>query len=303
MIPDRPFVGIVLMIGFCALVPLSDAVAKLLGETVPLVEMMIVRFAFQAVVLVPFIWATGRSLWLSKRVFRLTALRTMFHIVGTGAMFSALRYLPLADAVAIAFVMPFMILLLGRFVLDEEVGSRRLAACVVGFAGTLLVIQPSFAEVGWPALLPVLVALAFALYMLVGRQTAKDADPLSLLAVSGIMATPFLALALWLGADSGIAALEFRQPDGRELALLAAMGLLGTFSHLLMNWSLRFAPSATLAPIQYFEIPFATLVGWLIFRDLPNALAATGIVITVSAGLYIVFRERRRARPAAPRPQ
>lgn len=299
MIADRPFVGIILMIGFCAIVPLSDALAKLLGETVPLVEMMIVRFAFQGVVLVPFIWATRRSLLLSKRVFWLTALRTLFHIIGTGAMFAALRYLPLADAVAIAFVMPFVILLLGRFILNEEVGARRLAACIVGFAGTVLVIQPSFAQVGWPALLPLLVAVAFAAYMLVGRQTAKDADPLSLLAVSGMMATPFLALALWLGADSGISALEFKQPDGRELWLLIAMGLLGTLCHLLMNWALRFTPSATLAPIQYFEIPFATLVGWLIFRDLPNALAATGIVITVAAGLYIVFRERRHGRQAA----
>lgn len=298
MIPDRPFVGIVLMIGFCALVPLSDALAKLLGETVPLVEMMIARFAFQGVVLVPFIWGMGHSLRLSKRVFWLTALRTVFHLIGTGAMFAALRYLPLADAVAIAFVMPFVILLLGRFILNEEVGGRRLAACVVGFAGTLLVIQPSFAQVGWPALLPLLVAVSFAAYMLVGRQTAKDADPLALLAVSGIMATPFLAFASWLGADSGIGALEFRQPDGRELALLAAMGLLGTLCHLLMNWALRFTPSATLAPIQYFEIPFATLVGWLIFRDLPNGLAATGIVITVAAGLYIVFRERRHGSQA-----
>ena len=65
-------------------------------------------------------------------------------------MFLSLRFLPLADAVAIAFVMPFIMLLLGKFVLDEEVGSRRLIACVVGFIGTLLVMQPSFAEVGWP---------------------------------------------------------------------------------------------------------------------------------------------------------
>jgi hypothetical protein len=69
-------------------------------------------------------------------------------------MFASLRYLPLADAVAIAFVMPFIMLLLGWFYLGEEVGPRRFGACIVGFIGTLMVVQPSFAEVGWPALLP-----------------------------------------------------------------------------------------------------------------------------------------------------
>ena len=299
MIVDRPLVGISLMVAFCAVAPIGDAIAKILGDTIPLGELLLVRFAAQVALLLPIILATGRSLAMTRRVFRLTALRTALHVVGIAAMFSALRYLPLADAVAIAFVMPFIMLLLGRFVLGEEVGPRRLAACTAGFAGTLLVVQPSFAEVGWPALLPLVVALTFALYMLVSRQIAKDADPLTLQAVGGMMATPFLALALWLGTGSDVGMLAFKVPDAREIVLLAAIGFLGTFAHLLMTWSLRFAPSATLAPIQYLEIPFATLVGWLVFRDLPDGLAALGIAITMGSGLYIVYRERRHARPAA----
>jgi drug/metabolite transporter (DMT)-like permease len=85
-------------------------------------------------------------------------------------------------------------------------------------------------------------------------------------------------------------------PDATEIALLATIGVLGTLAHLLMTWSLRFAPASTLAPMQYLEIPFATVIGWVIFRDLPNGLAALGIAITVAAGLYIVVRERSLAR-------
>lgn len=300
MIADRPALGILLMLGFCAVAPLGDAVAKLLGETVPLGQLLVVRFAAQAVFLLPIIWLTGRTLAMPMRLLRLTALRTILHIAGIAAMFTSLRYLPLADAVAIAFVMPFMMLLLGRWVLNEEVGPRRLAACVVGFIGTLLVVQPSFVTVGWPALLPLLVAVFFSLYMVVSRKIAKDADPLTLQAVGGMMATPvLLAAALW-GHSSGVEWLSFKAPDSREVFLLLAIGLLGTFSHLLMTWSVRFAPSATLAPIQYLEIPFATFLGWLIFQDLPNALAALGIVVTMSAGLYIVYRERRRVEPVPP---
>jgi len=83
----------------------------------------------------------------------------------------------------------------------------------------------------------------------------------------------------------------------RDLALLGLLGTLGTGAHLLMIWALRFAPSATLAPIQYFEIPCATLIGYLVFGDLPNRLAALGIAVTIAAGLYVLHRERRAAVP------
>ncbi|MES0861642.1 DMT family transporter [Ruegeria sp. SCPT10] len=296
MTQDRPVFGIVLMLGFCVLAPLGDSIAKLLGESTPLGLLVLVRFAIQAVILIPLVAATGRPWRMRGRVLRLTVIRTGLHIIGITAMFSALQFLPLADAVAIAFVMPFIMLLLGKYVLNEEVGHRRLIACVVGFAGTLLVIQPSFAEVGLPALLPLIVAVVFALFMLVTRQIAKETDPVSLQAVSGVMATIFLLpLILW-GTQSGIWELSLIMPTGNAHWLLLAIGILGTVAHLLMTWSLRYAPSATLAPMQYLEIPVATLFGWLIFHDLPNGIAALGILITMAAGLYVILRERATAR-------
>ncbi|WP_170587402.1 DMT family transporter [Ruegeria arenilitoris] len=298
MTQDRPVFGIVLMLGFCVLAPLGDALAKLLGETTPLGVLVLVRFAVQAAILIPLVALTGRTWRMRGRVLRLTVLRTLLHIVGIAAMFSALQYLPLADAVAIAFVMPFIMLLLGKYVLGEEVGHRRLIACIVGFAGTLLVIQPSFAEVGAPALLPLIVAVVFALFMLVTRQIAKETDPIALQAVSGLLATAVLAPLLAIGALTGLPDLALTLPQGNAHWLLLAIGVLGTVAHLLMTWALRFAPSATLAPMQYLEIPVATLIGWLIFHDLPNRLAALGIAITIAAGLYVILRERASARSA-----
>jgi len=310
--PDRPMLGIMLMLGFCAVAPLADALAKILGDTVPLMMAVFARFAVQALVLVPLVMATGRIWRMQGRMVHLVVLRTALHIAGITLMFSALKYLPLADAIAIAFVMPFVLLLLGHTILKEEVGRRRLIACLIGFIGTLLVIQPSFAAVGWPALLPVGVAVVFAAFMLVTRLVARDTDPVGLQAVSGVMASAVLLPLLLVFGGSGPEALRLMIPSAQDWALLLALGLLGTVGHLLMTWSLRFAPSATLAPMQYLEIPFATLIGWLIWRDLPNGLAAIGIAITVGAGLYIVLRERRLSRDlsrdqaraaAAPQPQ
>lgn len=298
---DRPLLGILLMLGFCLLAPLADGLAKLLSGAVPVAQLVAVRFAAQALLLAPLVLARRRPLPLDRALLSWSALRTLLHIAGIATMFAALRYLPVADAIAIAFVMPFLMLLLGKLFLGEEVGPHRLAACAVGFAGTLLVIRPNFAAVGAPALLPLLMALIFALFMLVTRQISRRIEPVALQFLNGVMASVVLLPLLALATGRGWPGLSPVLPGADTLALLAALGAVGTLAHLLMTWSLRFAPSATLAPMQYLEIPFATLVGWLLFRDLPDGLAALGIGVTLAAGLYIVARERQLSRAAGPR--
>lgn len=296
---DKPVLGVLLMLGFCIVAPMGDAVAKLLGQSVPLGILLLVRFAVQALLLIPIVMVTKRLWRMRGRILHLVVIRTVLHIAGIGAMVTALKYLPLADAVAIAFVMPFIMLVLGKYVLGEEVGARRLIACIVGFAGTLMVIQPSFIEVGWPALLPLAVAVNFSFFILVTRQIAKETDPIGLQAVSGVMATIGLVPVLLFGHNLEWPSLAIRPPNATEWGLLLAIGVLGTAAHLLMTWSLRYAPSATVAPMQYLEIPVATVIGWLIFQDLPNTLASIGICVTVAAGLYIIVREQVVARAIA----
>ncbi len=300
MSPDRPVLGILLMLGFCIAAPMGDALAKLLGEEMDVAQLVAIRMTLQVLLLAPVILFLSIPLVMSVRDLRLSALRAGLHMAGIGMMFLSLRYLPLADAVAIAFVMPFIMLLLGRFVLGEEVGSRRIIACCVGFLGTLLVMQPSFAEVGWPALLPVGVALDFALFMLVTRQLARSVDPIALQMVSGLFACAFLLPLLPLLSGLPGFALTWPETTGWALALL--MGALGTVAHLLMTWALRFAPSATLAPMQYLEIPMAALLGWLIFREFPNGVALVGIAVTIAAGLYVIYREHALSRSGSPAP-
>ena len=298
MTRDQPAIGVLLMLGFCMMVPMGDALAKLLGEHVDVAVLVTVRMAIQAIVLLPVVVFAGISLAPAFERIRLITIRAILHVVGIGLMFLSLRYLPLADAVAIAFVMPFITLFLGRFVLGEDVGSRRMIACCVGFVGTLMVMQPSFAEVGWPALLPVVVAIDFAFFVLATRQLAKEVDAVSLQAVSGVIACALLIPLLAVLAPIDVPGFAVAMPDPVSMWLLAAMGLLGTCAHLMMTWSLRFAPSATVAPMQYLEIPIAALLGWLIFKDFPNGLALAGILVTIASGLYVIYREHALIRSA-----
>ncbi|MBL4626801.1 MAG: DMT family transporter [Roseicyclus sp.] len=295
---DRPLLGILLMLGFCAVIPFADALAKLLGAEFPLLQLVAVRFATQVLLFVPMALIAGAVLFPSRRIVGLTLLRAMLQIAGLLLMFSALRVLPLADAVAIAFVMPFIMLILGRFFLNEEVGRRRLIACAVGFAGTLMVVQPSFATAGWAALLPIGVAFSFAFFMVVTRAMSREIDPLALQAASGLLALPLVAPLMLFPVAEVAPLVGWLPADGGQIWLFVALGVSGSIGHLLMTWSLKYAPSATLAPMQYLEIPMATLLGFFMFRDLPNGLAALGIAVTIAAGLYIVLRERAVSRAA-----
>ncbi len=300
MRPDRPTLGVAMMLGFCVTVPFSDAFAKLAGATLPLAMVLAARLVFQAVVLSPLAVASGAGLRLGPRLFGLALVRSMLNLGGLAAIYASFRYLPLADAIAIAYVMPFILLFLGRHLMGEEVGPRRVAAAVTGFLGTLLVVQPSFAEVGLPALLPVLGAVIFALFILTTRVIARDVNPVTLQAVSGWMGLAMLLPLAGLGMAFGVADLAVVAPSPREWWLLAGIGAFGTVSHFFMAASLRHAPSATVAPVQYLEIPVAAIVGWLFFREFPDGLALAGIVVILASGLYIVFRERELSRARDP---
>ena len=278
------------MIGFLLVAPFADAIAKLIGVGMPLAQFTSIRVLMQVGILLPIVLISGRPLRIRKYLIPLIVVRGALHVFGIGAMVLSLRYLPLADAVAIAYVMPFIMLILGYFFLDELVGWRRIAACAAGFCGTLMVVQPSFASVGWPALLPLLVALDFALFMMVTRQLAKQIDPISLHVLSGLVAMTIL-LPIMVFQPFGWREFGVANPSGEIWRMALMCGVLGTIAHLFMGWSLRYAPSTTLAPMQYLEIPVATLYGWIIFSDFPNGLAFAGIVVTMAAGLYIVFRE------------
>jgi len=289
---DRPMLGILLMLGFCLVATLSDGISKLLGTSLSVGLIVTARFGIQGAILLPVALLTRRPTFVTGKTLGWVILRTLLHISGTFLMITSLTYLPLADALAIVFVMPFFMLFLGWAFLGEHVGIHRFLAVCFGFAGTILVFQPSFLAVGWPAVLPIMVAVLFALFILVTRKISAETDPVGVQALSGLIAMPVLIPLLLFGGAMDMPSLTTTVPTNTEVNLLLIVGLLGTVGHLLMAWSVKLAPTATLAAIQYAEIPFATLFGWLLFKDFPNGMAGLGICMTIAAGLYVIHRER-----------
>ena len=295
--------GIALMLAFCIVVPLSDGLAKLATDTLPVLQIVAMRFVLGSVLLLPVIWATGRSLRLPPGTLGPVLARTACHVGAFVTLLAALVHLPLAETMAIVFVQPFMMLLVAWAFMGETVGPRRLAACVGGFAGTLLVIQPSFAQAGWVVVLPLLTAVAFTGFMLFTRRLAKSCDPLALQTIGGLLALPMLLPLLLAGPRLGLPELAPVWPDTAGWVLIWAIAGLGTLAHLLMTIALRLAPASTLAPIQYLELPVTVVVGLWLFGDFPDGMALTGIVVIGAAGLYMVHRERRAGLSPVPAPR
>ena len=303
--PDRILPGILLMLGFCVVAPLIDVAAKLAAIWVSVGMITLARFAVQGALMGALMAPLRLTLRLPRRLWGLLALRAAMSLIATFAFVAAIAVMPIADAVAIVYVQPFVVLLLGWALLGEAVGPRRLAAAGVGFAGALLVIQPNFAAYGVVALLPLVTAVSFGLYVLVTRHL-RGLHPVPMqfhtawLAVA--MALPLLLAA---GGPSGWppARLDTALP-WQAWACLVGVGLAASVAHLFMTFALRFAPSATLAPLGYLEIPVVAVLGYAVFADLPDPLAWAGIAVITAAGLYVIHRERRAARavPAFSRP-
>ena len=221
---DRTVLGIVLMIGFCITAPLIDVSSKLATATIPVGQITLGRFIVQGALMAPVCLLLGHSLRLPKVAVPGLIWRAVCLILSTYCFVGAVRFMPIADALAIAFVEPFIILLIGRFVYHEEVGPRRLAAVAVGFCGALLVIQPSFQTFGLVALLPLGTAFFFALYMLVTRSLSRKLHPIAMQFHTSTVAAAICLPILLITNSYDVPTLTFVEPQGLAWVWLAGVG-------------------------------------------------------------------------------
>ncbi|MCA2013898.1 DMT family transporter [Cereibacter sphaeroides] len=297
---DRVPLGIAMMIGFCAIAPLIDVAAKLSSQHVTITQVTFFRLVFQALLMAPVVLILRQSLAIRGRVLWLQVLRSVMLIGSTYAFVGAVQVMPLADALAIVFVEPFILLALGYLLFGDQVGPRRIIASVVGFMGALLVIQPNFAAFGAVALYPLATAVFFAFYMLLTRRVSREVAPEAMQFHTAWMGTALMLPVLAIGHGFGVEMFTLSNPEPVVWVQLFGVGLAATVSHMAITYALRFAPSATLAPLHYLEIVNAVLFGFLFFGDWPNLLSWLGIGVIVASGLYVIARERALARKVPP---
>lgn len=296
--------AMLLLAGAMVLVPIMDAIAKeLSNQGMAPASVAFGRFVAQTlVILIVFgIWSVIGAA-PSMRISRLwpNLFRGALHGSATMMFFVALKYMPLADTIAIFFIEPMVLLLLSSIFLNEVVGWPRRIASVIAFGGAILVIQPSYALFGAVSLLPLAAAVLFAFYLLVTRWVSIDEHPLTMQLYSGTGAMLAVGPIVIVGESLGSVDYSITMPTSSGLVLaLVAIGVVSSAGHVMVASAFGLAPASVLAPFSYLEIVTATLLGFVVFGDFPGALQWLGTVIIVSMGLLIFLRERQLERLTA----
>ena len=279
--------GIAFMAGGFFFYATSDMLAKLLTQSMHPLQVAWTRqlglLAFVLVLLVrhglPILRSRHPGLQVSRGI---TAVLT-----ATSFIF-ALAYVPLADAVAVTFVAPFLVTALAALILRERIGPRRWIAVALGFVGTLVVIRPG-AGVFHPAIFLVLVtATAFALRQILSRLLSGDEPLQTTIAYTGLTASLLLTVPLpfvWI-----------TPPDWQVVAIMAGTAVTAGLAELGIIRALDLAQAAVLAPVQYTLMIWGTVWGFLIFAQLPDLWTLTGAAIIMASGGYSFWREYRAGR-------
>jgi len=283
--------GIWLMCGAMFALPLLDCFAKILGENeMSSGQIVLFRFSFQALILLPILfWKNQLS--ITFKHFWLQLIRAVAMATATFCFFVAVRYMPLADSIAIFFVEPMILTILSLLFLGEVVRLRRITAIVIGFVGAIIVIRPQFSNVGLIALFPLITAASFATYMLITRYFSEKISPVQMQFQMGLIITPIMLFFVLLFPN--IDGFQMTAPNSYEWQILIALGLVATGGHLLLVFAVSKVPANLLAPFQYVEIIGATFLGFFVFGDIPTIYTSIGITLIVLSGLYLWYREHQ----------
>jgi len=294
----RPLVGIVLLILSAWTLSCLDASGKwVMAAGVPLLILCWVRYLVHLLLVLALV-LPGRGVGiLRSRHPREQLVRGGSMLVATLAFFTTLSYMPQAEATAINFLAPLIVLALAPWVLKEPPRASRWVAAGVAFIGVLIIIRPGGGLHPLGVLFGLLTACCFAAQFIATRRVAGD-DPYTSLIWSGAVGAVCLTLALPFTLPPALPAL--RELDAGNWLLLLSTGLSGALGHLMQIGAYRNAAASTLAPFVYLQIVSATAIGWLAWGHFPDALTWLGIAIICGSGIVIGLIEWRRSRVFQP---
>ncbi|MFT6580195.1 MAG: drug/metabolite transporter (DMT)-like permease [Alphaproteobacteria bacterium] len=294
--PDRtasfsasPVLGIGLMLLATLFMSVNNAILKWMTADYPAGEILFIRGVFLFLPIAYFVWRAGGTKSLRMNSVRGHGLRALLVVGSAFCYVNGLRYVPLADATAISFAGPLFVAMLAIPILGEVVGWRRWTAIIVGFIGVIIIIRPSGDVMRYAVLLP-LASTFFAAFrdVLTRRMTARETSNSILMSTSVVIAVAGLCTFPW----------GWSVPLASDVAIMSVAGILNGFGHYCMIESFRAAEAGLVSPFKYSGMLWAVGLGYLLWAELPDKWVATGSLIVIASGLYILHRELslRRAR-------
>ncbi len=284
---NRPLVGIAFFIGSNFLTATVNAISKYLSVEIHALQITWAYFLAMTVFVAGYavIKRMPPRAVIATNHPGLQLVRAGLLVLNLWALFVGLTYIPLADAIAIVFVAPLLITALSVPLLGEKVGIHRWGAVLVGLGGIFIVIRPGGGAMEWALLLPLASAVAFALFQIVTRKLSET---------EATFVTLFYSCAGATVLSTPVAFFFWSPLDLRQTAILLGAGALGAAAHFFTICAFNVAQASFLAPFNYVRLIWATVLGYLIFGDVPGSHVLIGSAVVVASGLYVMMRERRQ---------
>ncbi len=282
---DLPFKGIGLILLSTVFLGASDVTAKYLSTTMPSIEIAWIRFLTFALIMVPAM-VPGTPLY-AMHTERLTfQLLRGAALLGSSVFFiSGLRYLPIAEASATGFVSPLFVTALSIGFLGERVGLRRWLATAVGLMGVLVILRPGTSAFHPAAFFPILSALSWASTLVMTRMMSGREAALTTMAYSSLVGVVML---------TAMVPFVWVTPSWHDILFGIFIGVASTAGQWIVVLAFRYADASVLAPFQYTQLLWVSILGFLVFGEVPDGFTVVGAMFVVASGLYIAHRERVR---------
>ena len=283
---QNPLKGIFFFITAIFLISVVDIICKSLTKDLHAIQL--VWGYFVGINLILWIFFFFRGMKLSKLIATdkpyLQIFRPALLVCSISSLFVGLTYLPIAEATAIGFVAPLFITALSVPILREKVGIHRWSAVVVGLLGVIIIVRPSSDFWHFASIMPLLGALFFALFQIMTRLlsiTEKTHTTLFYTGLGGLSWSTLIVPLVWV------------TPSKLHILIFFATGAMGAIAHLCMINAFDRAEASLLAPYNYTKLLWVTVFGYWVFGDIPSLDMWIGALIIVSAGLYVIYREKK----------
>jgi len=282
---DRPFRGIALILASTVFLGTSDVTAKYLSATLPSIEIAWIRFVAFALIMVPAM-LPGSPLYALHTDRRGLQLMRGVALLGSSLFFiSGLRFLPIAEASATGFVSPLFVTALSILFLSESVGVRRWLATAVGLIGVLIILRPGSSAFHPAAVFPLVSALAWACTLIMTRMMSgkeRAVTTMTYSSIAGVCILSALVPSVWV------------TPSWHDILFGIFIGVASTAGQWIVVLAFRYADASVLAPFSYSQLLWVSMLGFLIFGEVPDIWTVTGAAFIVASGLYTAHRERLR---------
>ena len=266
-----------------AILPFMDTIAKYLSSELSFFQITWARYFFTVLFTLPFMFFFFRKNLTWSTQPKLQIFRGLTLLFANILFFYSISIISMAKALTLAFVAPLITTALSPIFLGEKVGVRRWSAVIIGFVGSLIVIQPGFIEFNLASISALGTGFFYGIYLVITRKLHSSDSPLLTLLLTGVVGAvlaSFFVPVVWIN------------PTFNQWSLLALMGIFACLGHLFLILSLKYADASKLAPFGYFEIVTNVILGYYFFGDFPHHWTWVGLAIIVCSGIYISLRER-----------